>query len=30
MVAGREVPVEWRLQLAEHDLDITVEAINPQ
>ncbi|WP_136660245.1 lipocalin-like domain-containing protein [Nitratireductor sp. XY-223] len=28
-VAGREVPVEWRLQLAEHDLDITVEAINP-
>lgn len=29
-VAGRDVPVEWRLQLAERDLDITVTAINPQ
>lgn len=29
-VAGREVPVEWRLQLAARDLDITVEALNAQ
>ncbi|WP_419906077.1 lipocalin-like domain-containing protein [Hoeflea sp.] len=29
-VAGRDVPVEWRLQLAERDLDVTVEAVNPQ
>lgn len=28
-VAGRDVPVDWRLQLAERDLDITVKALNP-
>jgi len=28
-VADRTVPVEWRLQLADRDLDITVGAINP-
>lgn len=28
-VSGRTVPVEWRLQLPARDLDITVEAINP-
>ncbi|MEX3011448.1 lipocalin-like domain-containing protein [Hoeflea sp. TYP-13] len=28
-VANRALPIEWRLQLAERDLDITVEAINP-
>lgn len=28
-VAGRTVPVEWRLQLAARGLDITINAINP-
>lgn len=29
-VAGRMVPVEWRVQLRERDLDVTVAAINEQ
>ncbi|MEM6460490.1 MAG: lipocalin-like domain-containing protein [Pseudomonadota bacterium] len=29
-VAGRTVPVGWRLQLPQRELDITVEALNPQ
>lgn len=29
-VAGRDVPVRWRLQLPEEALDITVDAVNPQ
>ncbi|MCP4318459.1 MAG: iron ABC transporter permease [Hyphomicrobiales bacterium] len=29
-VADREVPTVWRLQLAERDLDITIEALNTQ
>ncbi|MBC6416701.1 MAG: iron ABC transporter permease [Rhodospirillales bacterium] len=28
-VAGQSIPVEWRLQLPDRDLDITVDAINP-
>ena len=28
-VAGRAVPVEWRLQLPDRDLDIAIDAINP-
>jgi predicted secreted hydrolase len=28
-VAGREVPVVWRLILAERDLDVTLQALNP-
>lgn len=29
-VAGRRIPTRWRLGLAERDLDIEVEALNPQ
>lgn len=29
-VAGREVPVRWRLELPAHGLDITAAALNPQ
>lgn len=29
-VAGREVPVEWRLELPARGLDVTVAALNPQ
>lgn len=29
-VAGREVPVVWRLVLAERDLDVTLQALNPE
>ena len=29
-VAGRKVPTEWRLVLAERGLDVTIKAINPQ
>lgn len=29
-VAGRDTPVAWRLELPQRDLDITVEALNPQ
>jgi len=28
-VGGRDVPVEWRLTLPEHGLDLTVSALNP-
>lgn len=28
-VAGREVPVVWRLRLAERGLDVTLDALNP-
>ncbi len=28
-VAGREVPVVWRVTLPERDIDVTVEAVNP-
>ena len=29
-VAGREVPVEWRVTLPAQGLDVAVEAVNPQ
>lgn len=29
-VAGRDVPVRWRVQLPERGLDVTLEALNPQ
>jgi len=29
-VAGRDVPVRWRVTLPDRDLDVTVEALNPQ
>ena len=29
-VAGREVPVRWRVELPERGLDVTVTALNPQ
>jgi len=29
-VAGRTVPVEWRVELPDRDLDITTRALNPQ
>jgi predicted secreted hydrolase len=29
-VDGRAIPIEWRVTLAERDLDVTVEALNPQ
>lgn len=29
-VAGRDIPVRWRLTLSAHGLDITTEALNPQ
>lgn len=29
-VAGREVPVEWRVRLAERGVDVTVQALNPE
>jgi predicted secreted hydrolase len=28
-VAGHEVPVEWRVRLPEHGIDVTVKALNP-
>jgi len=30
MVAGREIPVRWRVRLPERGLDVTVEALNPE
>ena len=29
-VAGRDVPVEWHVRLAERGVDVTVQALNPQ
>ena len=29
MVAGREVPTEWRVELPDRGLDVTIEALNP-
>lgn len=29
-VAGRDVPVEWRVRLAERGVDVTVQALNPE
>ncbi|MGR3759478.1 lipocalin-like domain-containing protein [Roseobacteraceae bacterium NS-SX3] len=29
-VAGRQVPTRWRATLPSHELDVTVEALNPQ
>lgn len=29
-VAGRDLPVKWRLGVADRDLDVTVEALNPE
>nr|WP_235438921.1 lipocalin-like domain-containing protein [Candidatus Rhodobacter lobularis] len=28
-VAGREIPVEWRVEVPEHAVDVTVTALNP-
>ena len=28
-VAGREVPTQWRVELKEHGVDVTVSALNP-
>ena len=30
LVAGRDVPTEWRVQLPEKALDVTVKAVNEQ
>ncbi|MCR9274878.1 MULTISPECIES: lipocalin-like domain-containing protein [Mameliella] len=29
-VAGREIPVTWRVRLSDRDIDVTVEALNPE
>ncbi|GGF44670.1 Predicted secreted hydrolase [Mameliella alba] len=29
-VAGREIPVTWRVTLPDRDIDVTVEALNPE
>lgn len=29
-VAGRDIPIRWRVELAEHALDVTVTTLNPQ
>ncbi|KHQ54545.1 lipocalin-like domain-containing protein [Mameliella alba] len=29
-VAGREIPVTWRVRLPDRDIDVTVEALNPE